>query len=184
VRKGRHVRIDKQSLEEIFSEWPSRAIKGGTRTSARRHDPAVAVITNEDKKAVMEALETATPWRYPYEEITRARRGMGGVLAAPKHALACNSGTASLHMARGCRRAWEPAMKVLCRVHLPGVGPRASCTPTASRSRGHRAEHVLHRQQEDRGAHQREDEGDRVVDIHGNAVRLRRDPRRSPAKTA
>ncbi len=74
------------------------AIKGGTRTVPEGMIQPWPWITEEDKKAVMEALETATPWRYPYEQITALEQEWAAYCGT-KHALACNSGTASLHMA-------------------------------------------------------------------------------------
>ncbi|MBC7289072.1 MAG: aminotransferase class I/II-fold pyridoxal phosphate-dependent enzyme, partial [Armatimonadetes bacterium] len=54
-------------------------------------------ITEEDKQAVMRALENATPWRYPYEEVTELERAWAE-FTETRHCLACNSGTAALHM--------------------------------------------------------------------------------------
>jgi dTDP-4-amino-4,6-dideoxygalactose transaminase len=73
------------------------AIKGGPRTVPEGTIQPWPWITEEDKKAVMEALERATPWRYPYEEITGLEADWAAFVGV-KHALACNSGTASLHM--------------------------------------------------------------------------------------
>ncbi len=73
------------------------AIKGGERTVPEGMIKPWPWITEEDKKAVMEALEKATPWRYPFEEITALEQEWAE-FTGMKHCLACNSGTASLHM--------------------------------------------------------------------------------------
>ena len=73
------------------------AIKGGPKTVPDGMIKPWPWITEEDKQAVMRALENASPWRYPYEEITELERAWAEFVGV-KHCLACNSGTASLHM--------------------------------------------------------------------------------------
>ncbi len=73
------------------------AIKGGPRTVPEGMIKPWPWITEEDKRAVMRALENATPWRYPFEEIVALEREWAEFVGV-KHCLACNSGTASLHM--------------------------------------------------------------------------------------
>ncbi len=54
-------------------------------------------ITEEDKRAVMEALERASPWRYPFEDVVELEKAWAE-WTGMKYTLACNSGTAALHL--------------------------------------------------------------------------------------
>jgi len=54
-------------------------------------------ITDEDRQAVMDALNEASPWRYPFPS-TVALEQAWAEFVGMKHVLACNSGTAALHM--------------------------------------------------------------------------------------
>jgi len=73
------------------------AVKGGTPVVPKGMIKPWPYITEEDKKAVMEALERASPWRYPFEEIKALEREWAEFVGT-KYALACNSGTAALHL--------------------------------------------------------------------------------------
>jgi len=55
-------------------------------------------ITEEDKRAIMQALEESTPWRYPFPQVT-ALEEEWAAYTGMKYCLATNSGTASLHLA-------------------------------------------------------------------------------------
>ena len=72
------------------------AIKGGPRTVPEGMIQPWPWITDEDKQAVMTALEHGSPWRYPFEEITALEQEWAA-FTGMKHCLAVNSGTASLH---------------------------------------------------------------------------------------
>ncbi|HID08025.1 MAG TPA: aminotransferase class I/II-fold pyridoxal phosphate-dependent enzyme, partial [Armatimonadetes bacterium] len=76
---------------------PELAIKGGPRVVPEGMIKPWPHITEEDKRAVMEALENASPWRYPFEEVAALEREWAEFVGV-KHALACNSGTAALHL--------------------------------------------------------------------------------------
>ncbi len=54
-------------------------------------------VTDADRQAVMAALDEAVPWRYPFPS-TRALEHAWAQFVGTKYALACNSGTAALHM--------------------------------------------------------------------------------------
>jgi dTDP-4-amino-4,6-dideoxygalactose transaminase len=55
-------------------------------------------ITDEDKKAVMEALDQASPWRYPAPNVQALEKEWAEYVGM-KFCLVANSGTAALHMA-------------------------------------------------------------------------------------
>ncbi len=55
-------------------------------------------IGDDERKAVLRALEAATPWRYPNPEVEALEQEWARFVGM-KHCLAANSGTASLHMA-------------------------------------------------------------------------------------
>lgn len=73
------------------------AIKGGLRVVPEGMIKPWPHITEEDKRAVMEALERASPWRYPFEEVEELERAWAEFIGI-NFALACNSGTAALHL--------------------------------------------------------------------------------------
>lgn len=73
------------------------AIKGGLRVVPEGMIKPWPHITEEDKRAVIEALENASPWRYPFEEVVALEREWAQFVGT-KYALACNSGTAALHL--------------------------------------------------------------------------------------
>lgn len=73
------------------------AINGGNRVVP---DGAVAPwppVTDEDRKAVMDALDRATPWRWPVEPVQELEAAWAEYVGC-EFAVACNSGTAALHM--------------------------------------------------------------------------------------
>jgi len=74
------------------------AIKGGPRTVPEQAVKPWPWITDEDKRIVMEALEEATPWRYPFPQVEALEREWAEYVGMD-YCLAANSGTASLHMA-------------------------------------------------------------------------------------
>lgn len=73
------------------------AISGGDRVVPEGMIKPWPHITEEDKRAVMQALEKATPWRYPFEETVELEKAWAEYVGV-EYALACNSGTASLHL--------------------------------------------------------------------------------------
>jgi dTDP-4-amino-4,6-dideoxygalactose transaminase len=73
------------------------AIKGGAPVVPPGMIQPWPQITAEDKRAVMAALESASPWRHPFEE-ARALEQEWAAFVGARYALACNTGTASLHM--------------------------------------------------------------------------------------
>ena len=73
------------------------AINGGPRVVPEGLIKPWPHITDEDRQAVMDALNDAVPWRYPFP-ITTTLEEAWAEFVGMKHALACNSGTASLHM--------------------------------------------------------------------------------------
>jgi len=74
------------------------AIHGGEKTVPDGMIKPWPWITDEDRKAVMNALEQATPWRYPLPSVSALEKEWAEYVGM-KHCLAANSGTASLHMA-------------------------------------------------------------------------------------
>lgn len=72
------------------------AINGGKRVVPDGMIKPWPHITEDDKRAVMEALERASPWRYPFEEVVELERAWAE-FTGMKFALACNSGMAALH---------------------------------------------------------------------------------------
>jgi dTDP-4-amino-4,6-dideoxygalactose transaminase len=74
------------------------AVQGGQKTVPDGAIKPWPWINDQDRKAVMNALENATPWRYPLPSVTALEREWAQYVGV-KHCLAANSGTASLHMA-------------------------------------------------------------------------------------
>jgi len=73
------------------------AINGGNRVVPEGMIKPWPHITEEDKRAVMEALEKASPWRYPFEEVVELEKAWSE-WTGMRFSLACNSGTAALHL--------------------------------------------------------------------------------------
>ena len=74
------------------------AIDGGPRVVKEGAIQPWPHIGDDERKAVLRALDDATPWRYPHPEIEALEREWAHFVGM-KHCLAANSGTASLHMA-------------------------------------------------------------------------------------
>jgi perosamine synthetase len=74
------------------------ALDGGTPVLS---DGAVAPwphITDDDRRAVLEAIDKATPWHWPMDTVRELEQAWADFTGMP-HVLAANSGTAALHMA-------------------------------------------------------------------------------------
>ena len=56
------------------------------------------IVTDEDRRAVMAALDRATPWHWPMADVVELESAWAEYTGMP-HVLAANSGTAALHMA-------------------------------------------------------------------------------------
>lgn len=56
------------------------------------------MVTTEDRRAVLAALEGAVPWHWPMATVTELEHAWSEFIGVP-HVLAANSGTAALHMA-------------------------------------------------------------------------------------
>jgi dTDP-4-amino-4,6-dideoxygalactose transaminase len=74
------------------------AARGGPKTVPDGAIKPWPWITDEDKRAVMEALDQASPWRYPAPNVQALEREWAEYVGM-KFCLAANSGTAALHMA-------------------------------------------------------------------------------------
>lgn len=73
------------------------AIQGGTPLIPEGSVAPWPHILPQDKAAVMSALETASPWRWPLGEVTQLEAAWARYVGR-KHCIATNSGTSALHM--------------------------------------------------------------------------------------
>lgn len=73
------------------------AINGGPRVVPEGMIKPWPQITEEDREAVIAALEAAVPWRCPFPPTAELERAWADYVGM-KHCLAVNSGTASLHL--------------------------------------------------------------------------------------
>jgi len=74
------------------------AVEGGPRVVAEGRIQPWPHIGEDERKAVLRALDYASPWRYPHPEVEGLEREWAQFVRM-KYCLAANSGTASLHMA-------------------------------------------------------------------------------------
>ncbi|MET8298659.1 DegT/DnrJ/EryC1/StrS family aminotransferase [Streptomyces sp. NPDC005180] len=87
------------------------AVDGGTPLLAG-HEPAPwPQIADADRKAVLDALDQATPWHWPMRTVTELEEAWAEFTGMP-YVLAANSGTAALHMAIAAAGV-EPGDEVL-----------------------------------------------------------------------
>lgn len=73
------------------------AIDGGPQTIPEGSISPWPHITDEDRTAVLKALDDATPWRWPIESVQELEAAWAQYVGTD-FAVACNSGTAALHM--------------------------------------------------------------------------------------
>lgn len=73
------------------------AVNGGSRVVPEGAIAPWPSVTDEDREAVMNALDGATPWRWPVEPVQELEAAWAEYVGC-KFAVACNSGTAALHM--------------------------------------------------------------------------------------
>ncbi|HEV2783361.1 MAG TPA: DegT/DnrJ/EryC1/StrS family aminotransferase [Actinophytocola sp.] len=73
------------------------AINGGTAVVRPGTVAPWPVVTDDDRRAVLRALDLGTPWRWPIEPVVELERAWARFTGMP-HVLAANSGTAALHM--------------------------------------------------------------------------------------
>lgn len=73
------------------------AVKGGARAVPEGAIAPWPHVTDEDRDAVWDALNVATPWRWPIEPVKELEAAWAEYVGTD-HAIACNSGTAALHM--------------------------------------------------------------------------------------
>jgi dTDP-4-amino-4,6-dideoxygalactose transaminase len=98
-------------------------------------------ITDEDRSAVMQALEQASPWTYPARNVTALEKEWAEYTGM-KFCLAANSGTASLHLAVAAAEVGPgdevivPAFTFLasasCVLHSNGIPIFADIEPTTA----------------------------------------------------
>jgi perosamine synthetase len=74
------------------------ALHGGTPTLSPGAVAPWPQITTEDRAAVLRALDSATPWRWPMDVVASLEDAWSEHIGMP-YVLAANSGTAALHMA-------------------------------------------------------------------------------------
>ncbi|RKT53690.1 DegT/DnrJ/EryC1/StrS family aminotransferase [Saccharothrix australiensis] len=74
------------------------ALDGGTPVVAEGAVAPWPQVTDEDRHAVLRAMDRATPWHWPMDEVRDLERAWSEWTGMP-HVLAANSGTAALHMA-------------------------------------------------------------------------------------
>ncbi len=74
------------------------AVEGGPQVVAEGRIQPWPHIGEDERKAVLRALDYASPWRYPHPEVEGLEREWAQFVRM-KYCLAANSGTASLHMA-------------------------------------------------------------------------------------
>ncbi|HIE51662.1 MAG TPA: DegT/DnrJ/EryC1/StrS family aminotransferase [Armatimonadetes bacterium] len=74
------------------------ALKGGPPAVPEGMIKPWPWITEEDKQAIRQALEEATPWRYPFPQVTALEKEWAEFVGM-KYCLATNSGTSALHLA-------------------------------------------------------------------------------------
>jgi dTDP-4-amino-4,6-dideoxygalactose transaminase len=74
------------------------ALDGGTPAFPRDSIAPWPQVTDEDRAAVLSAMDAATPWRWPMEPVLELERAWSEETGMP-YVLAANSGTAALHMA-------------------------------------------------------------------------------------
>lgn len=73
------------------------AVKGGTRTVPGEAIASWPHVTEEDRTAILNSLDKATPWRWPVEPVQELEAAWAEYVGT-EYAIACNSGTAALHM--------------------------------------------------------------------------------------
>lgn len=74
------------------------ALDGGTPVVAAGAVAPWPHITDDDRQAVLAALDRATPWHWPMDTVRELEQAWAEFTGMP-HVLAANSGTAALHMA-------------------------------------------------------------------------------------
>lgn len=74
------------------------AINGGTRVVPESAIAPWPHVTDDDRDAVINAMNESTPWRWPVESVQELESAWARYVGT-EFAVACNSGTAGLHMA-------------------------------------------------------------------------------------
>ncbi|MFE0424477.1 DegT/DnrJ/EryC1/StrS family aminotransferase [Streptomyces sp. NPDC058953] len=87
------------------------AADGGTRLVPEGAVAPWPHIVDEDRAAVMAAMDSATPWHWPMRAVQELEEAWGAYTSMP-YVLAANSGTAALHMAISAAGV-EPGDEVL-----------------------------------------------------------------------
>lgn len=87
------------------------ALDGGTRLVPEGAVAPWPHIVDEDRKAVLDALDSATPWHWPMGAVEELEQAWAEYTGMP-YVLAANSGTAALHMAIAAAGV-EPGDEVL-----------------------------------------------------------------------
>ncbi|QDQ09202.1 DegT/DnrJ/EryC1/StrS family aminotransferase [Streptomyces spectabilis] len=87
------------------------ALDGGTRLVPEGAVAPWPHIVDADRKAVLDALDAATPWHWPMRAVRELEEAWGEYTSMP-YVLAANSGTAALHMAIAAAGV-EPGDEVL-----------------------------------------------------------------------